>query len=103
MSISTQCLECQSEEIQSSTSEQQKIWSMEALFQLYFLYHHVEQKIAKDMWKQSLSKKTQFQASNLHFHHLDQTFRLRSRLSNLLDESNHKHFQNFPPKNFFWD
>jgi hypothetical protein len=62
MSISTQCLECQSEKIQSSMSEQQKFWSIKALSQLHFLYHHVEQNIAKDMWKQSLYKKTQFQA-----------------------------------------
>jgi hypothetical protein len=44
----------------------------EALLQLHFLDHYTKQKIVKDMWKQSLSKKTQFQTSNLHSRHQDQ-------------------------------
>jgi hypothetical protein len=49
----------------------------------HFLDHYIEQKIANDMWNTNSSKKTQFQASNLHSCHQDQTPWLRNILSKL--------------------
>jgi hypothetical protein len=83
MSIFAQKSKYQNEKIQPSTSKQQKCWSIQALLQLHFLDHYIEHKIIKYMWKQSLSKKTQFQTSNLHSQHQDQTPWLRSILNRL--------------------